>query len=164
MQTPQASFSLPCESLSANQRKRLDRFLFLLSALSYQSITQKPLHKMTFPLPHPPAPFLGEGETRVRHGQVSGIPRTQSGPWGTGLLPAFGSVGLHPTEHSQLGILREDLWRFTLILLSPSAGLDLCVSFVVHHSRLEGAPAFPLSIFVTPTPVSESSVLLLQFP
>lgn len=64
MQTPQASFFLPCETPSANQRKRLDRFLFLLSALSYQSVTQKPLHKMTFPLPHPPAPFLGGGRNK----------------------------------------------------------------------------------------------------
>lgn len=122
-------------------------------------------------------PFWGEGETKMRHGQVSGILRTQSGPWGSRPLPAFGCRALHPAEPSApLGAAAHALPHFFLCTKASWGSLkdlDLCVSFLAPYTAANHRVSLSLlshylsdtsHFLVTPTSVSESSVPLFQCP
>lgn len=145
MQTSQASFLLPCETQSTNHYKRLDRFLFLLSAPSYQSITQEPLYKITYSL-SPPL-FLGRGKQEWGMGKYLEFPEHKVVPMAQDpcqhLVP-WVCILLSPVHISGLWLVRshvcfsaqklpEDLWKFTLIFPRPSGCLDLSVSFLTLY-------------------------------
>lgn len=162
MQTSQASFLLSCETLSTNQCKRLDRFLFLLNGPSYQSITQKPLDKMPYSF-FPP--FWG-GETRVRRSEYLKFPECKVVPRAQDPCQhlALWVCTLLSNEHcAHLRAVARTLSRLFLCTETPRGSLEVhldsskafswsgsvCeLSGPVYHSKLEGAPEFVFPLFI----------------